>query len=80
MTTSATTLPRAAAPEPLAVSAADAATLLGIGRTNFLGLVASGRAPPGIKLGRRRLWAVVELQEWLAAGAPHRDQWEKMKA
>ena len=42
-------------------------------------LDSSGRLPKPIKLGKRTLWSVAELQKWLAAGAPKRDAWEQMK-
>jgi predicted DNA-binding transcriptional regulator AlpA len=66
-------------PPPLAVDATKAARLCGIGRTTFLGLVNSGRAPPPLRLGRRCVWLVSELTTWLAAGAPTLDQLERLK-
>lgn len=68
-----------AAAQPLAVGDTDAAHRLGIGRTLFRRLVNSGRAPAGIRLGGRAVWIVSELNEWLAAGAPGFDQWERIK-
>lgn len=67
------------APTPLAVDSHGAAALLGVSESGWRVLVAAGRVPPGIKLGRRRLWAVSELQAWLAAGAPSADRWNSMK-
>ncbi len=66
-------------PAPLAVGAADAARMLGLSRSSWLAMVSSGRAPGGIRLGRRVVWRVSELSDWLAAGAPQRDQWERLK-
>ncbi len=34
---------------------------------------------PGIRLGRRRLWAVDDLRAWIAAGAPAADRWMAAK-
>lgn len=65
--------------QPLAVDAAQAARMCGIGRTCWLGLVNAGRAPAGIRLGKRVVWRIADLDDWLAAGAPSRDQWERKK-
>lgn len=59
-----------AAPQALAVDTFAAAELIGISESHFRILVSGGRVPPGFKLGRRRLWAVAELQAWVLAGAP----------
>lgn len=69
----------AARPQPLAVGAADAARLAGISRSHWFRLVASGRAPAGLRLGSRRLWRVDEIDRWLAAGAPAGERWETMQ-
>lgn len=65
-------------PAPLAVGAADAARMIGLSRSSWLGLVSSGRAPGAIRLGRRLVWRVGELSDWLKAGAPNRDAWDRM--
>ena len=51
---------------PLAVSPADAARLLGIGRTRLYEELGSG-ALPSFHLGRRRLIRVAALEAWMAA-------------
>ena len=66
-------------PAPLAVGAADAARMLGISRSSWLALVSAGRAPGGIRLGRRVVWRVGELKDWLDAGAPPADRWAAAK-
>lgn len=66
-------------PARLAVSAADAARMLGISRSSWLALVSGGRAPGGIRLGRRVVWRVGELGDWLKAGAPTRDAWDRQR-
>jgi predicted DNA-binding transcriptional regulator AlpA len=66
-------------PAPLAVGAADAARMVGISRSSWLALVSAGRAPGGIRLGRRVVWRVGELSDWLEAGAPARDAWERQR-
>jgi predicted DNA-binding transcriptional regulator AlpA len=42
-------------------------------------LNATGQLPRPIRLGRRKLWNVRELQAWLDAGSPPRDRWEKIR-
>jgi len=65
----------------LALRAADAAKLLGISRSQFFKLHAMGKLPRPLRLGARApRWLVSELKEWLAAGAPPRDVWERMKS
>src|SRR5262245_53712272 len=65
--------------EPLALDDVAAANLLGIGRSTWWRLIASGRAPRGIQLGRCRRWPRAELEAWLAAGAPSRERWDWMR-
>lgn len=51
---------------PLAVSPADAARLLGIGRTRLYEELGSGGIP-SFQLGRRRLIRIAALEAWMAA-------------
>ncbi|MBI5433300.1 MAG: DNA-binding protein [Planctomycetes bacterium] len=60
----------------LAVDADALADLLSISKAMVFKLDASGRLPRGIYLGRRRVWPVAEVAEWLRAGAPSREDWE----
>jgi predicted DNA-binding transcriptional regulator AlpA len=64
---------------PLAVDSHGAARLIGVSESGWRILVSAGRVPPGFRLGRRRLWSVAELQNWIAAGAPSADRWMAMK-
>lgn len=66
--------------ERLAIPAMEAAKLLGISERHLWALSTSARLPRPIRLGRSVRWNRAELQEWLAAGAPPRDRWEKIKA
>jgi len=68
-----------AAPPPLLISAVEAGRLCGISRTTWFGLLSSGRAPRGIRLGRCRRWSVDELRGWIAAGCPPQERWEIMR-
>lgn len=63
----------------LAISASDLATLLGISRRHLLALHSQGKIPSPVHLGRSVRWDVDEVRAWLAAGAPDRDRWKKMR-
>jgi excisionase family DNA binding protein len=52
--------------ERLAVSAADAARLTGVGRTKLYEAIGSG-ALRSLKIGKRRLIMIEALRDWLAA-------------
>lgn len=67
------------AQKSLLVNAFDAADMCGIGKSQWYGLVASGRAPAPIKLGRKSLWHKDELKDWIKAGCPAQRIWESMK-
>ncbi len=73
-----TTVPTAEA-QPLAVDSFGAARLLGVSESHWRVMLAGGRVPPGFRLGRRRLWSVDELRNWIAAGAPSADRWAARK-
>ncbi len=62
-------------PKLLAVDAPTAAMMLGISPAHFYTRLSAGQVPPGFHLGRRRLWSVQELREWIDAGAPYADGW-----
>lgn len=64
----------------LALRAKDAAGLLGISRAQLWKLHASGKLPLPVRLGTRApRWRVDELRNWLAAGAPDRQTWQRMQ-
>lgn len=73
------TIQAAPRPEPAALSAPDAAAYVGVSRAHWLRLVASGRAPRGMKLGARRVWSRAELGRWIQAGAPALVLWLAMQ-
>jgi len=66
---------RGPAVEPMLIGARDAAKLLAVSVRHFYALDARGQIPEGMQLGRRRLWALQELRQWVAAGCPSRDKW-----
>ncbi len=63
----------------LAISAEEAAKLLGISKRHFASLHAQGRIPRPINLGRSVRWSLPELRDWIDAGAPERSRWEVLK-
>jgi predicted DNA-binding transcriptional regulator AlpA len=68
------------ASERLALSAKDVAALLNISKAQVWKLHASGRLPLPLYLGSKApRWRTAELEAWLAAGAPDRATWERLK-
>jgi predicted DNA-binding transcriptional regulator AlpA len=67
-------------PDQLAVAAEGAAALCGISRAQWWKLHAAGKTPLPIYLGTKApRWRVEELRAWLAAGAPDRQTWLKLR-
>jgi predicted DNA-binding transcriptional regulator AlpA len=65
--------------DALLVSAADAAALIGVGRSHFYAMHSSGRlGPMPVKLGSRTLWVRQELINWTLQRCPAREQWQAM--
>ena len=64
--------------ETLLLSATEAAALLGIGKTLFYTMAASGElGPMPIELRTKKLWRREELAEWTRQGCPPRPVWLK---
>ena len=63
----------------LAVDAAELAKLLQVSLRHVNALNSSGRLPKPIRLGRSVRWPRAELEAWLAAGAPSRDEWDAIR-
>jgi predicted DNA-binding transcriptional regulator AlpA len=38
-----------------------------------------GKIPAPLKIGKKLLWRIDEIKEWLNAGAPGRQKWESIK-
>ncbi len=66
--------------EPLVVDARRLAKLLCAGIRTVRTWDAAGKLPKPIRIGGRVVWRVVEIREWLAAGAPDRAAWEARRA
>jgi excisionase family DNA binding protein len=65
--------------EKIGLRADEAARILGIGRTTFYQLNASGRLPRPRRLGRCTVWDRRELEAWFTAGCPERQRWEAIR-
>jgi predicted DNA-binding transcriptional regulator AlpA len=51
-----------------------------ISRAQWFKLSSQGRTPLPIRLGTRRpVWPITKLHDWLAAGAPTREVWLRMR-
>ncbi len=44
------------------------------------GLLSAGKLPTPVRVGRSVRWLASEIDGWLRAGCPPRDQWEAMQA
>jgi predicted DNA-binding transcriptional regulator AlpA len=54
--------------------------LVGISRAQWFKLASSGRTPLPVRLGTRRpVYLIAELEAWLAAGAPDRATWQRLR-
>ena len=62
------------------VDARAAARMHGVGARSWARWSASGRVPRPVRLGRRVLWPVAELEDWARAGCPPRERWEAIHA
>ena len=64
----------------LAVPAKDAATLCSLSRSHWWRLHTAGKVPLPVYLGNKApRWRVDELRDWLTAGAPDRQTWQRMR-
>jgi len=61
--------------QPLTVSAAEAARLLGVSRSTWDSWTTRGLTPRPLRIGGRVLWSYRELMAWIDAGAPPRAIW-----
>jgi len=65
-------------PNIISVPASGVAEMLSISERHVRKLNAQGLLPRPISLGRCVRWNVSELEQWHAAGAPSREQWEEL--
>jgi len=65
--------------EQLLLSTAEAAKLIGVGRSFFYSLISAGKiGPMPITLGNRHLWRTADLEQWVALGCPNREKWQQI--
>ncbi|MCG3139127.1 MAG: hypothetical protein HJJLKODD_03006 [Phycisphaerae bacterium] len=66
--------------DKLAVTAGDAAKLLGISRGQWWKLCSMSKTPLPVRLGSKApRWRLDELRAWLAAGCPDRLEWQRLQ-
>jgi predicted DNA-binding transcriptional regulator AlpA len=64
----------------IGLTAADAATLLGISESHFYCLHKTGRLGPlPVRMGRAVRWSRQEVIDWFNAGSPPRRRWQGMR-
>lgn len=62
--------------EPLLLSAACMARLLGISERTLWRLRSAGKLPRPVQLGGSIRWRAEEIRQWIDAGCPPLDEWE----
>lgn len=67
-------------PTVLLISAAETAMRLSVSKATLHKLVAVGAVPKPMHLGRRALWRVEELEEWVRDGCPPVERWERQRS
>lgn len=63
--------------ENLLLNSKQVAKLLDISERTLWGHSHSGRIPPPIKIGSAVRWSIIELREWVEAGCPTQEEWER---
>jgi predicted DNA-binding transcriptional regulator AlpA len=66
--------------ERVAIPVSAVAQTLDVSERHVWALNSSGRLPRPIRLGRAVRWDRRELEQWIAAGAPTREAWERRTA
>ena len=64
---------------PLLLAGDAAAALVGVSKSAFYRLNVQGLVPRAKRFGKLRRWSRVELEAWVAAGCPTREEWEKRR-
>ena len=63
-------------PLRLLISAKQAAKMCGKSLRTWRAWDSAGWIPRPVRIGRSTLWRTDELQAWVEAGCPRRDEWE----
>ena len=69
----------APAPSPILVDARRLATLLCAGVRTVWKWDREGKLPPSVRIGGAVRWRLSEIHAWLAAGAPDRATWLRLR-
>jgi predicted DNA-binding transcriptional regulator AlpA len=64
--------------QSLLVSALQVAELLAVSCRTVWRLDSGGRLPRPVKIGGQTRWRRSEIENWIAAGCPTRDNWERL--
>ncbi len=67
-------------PLPLVADARRLAEMLSAGVRTVRTWHAARKLPAPVRIGGRVVWRIDEIQAWLAAGAPSRDEWEARRS
>lgn len=75
------TVPKQPAPvKPALFVLAELARYLNRSNTSIYRDLELGRIPAPVKIGGRQMWRRAEIDAWLEAGAPSRNEWETRRA
>ena len=61
---------------PLLLTAKQATSMCGKSLRTWRTWDAAGWIPRPVRIGRSTLWRLDELQKWVTAGCPRREEWE----
>jgi len=77
MMAKATLVPKAV-PKPLCLGRKDCAQLMGVSVQSWDRRHSAGGTPPSMEFGGRVLWRRSDIEEWIAAGCPNREEFVKL--
>lgn len=66
-------------PERLLIDAKEAARLLSLSKSTLYSCLSAGMLPKPVRLGRSVRWSLEELRDWVRAGCPPNERWERSK-
>ena len=61
---------------PVLINAETAASLCCVSRSQWFVMKRAGRTPAWIMMGRKPVWRIAELLDWINAGCPPKDRWK----
>ena len=65
--------------DPLLISAKEAARICGKSLRTWQAWDSAGWIPQPVRISRSTLWSLRELEAWVTAGCPRRNEWEARK-